>query len=136
MMYTFIIYRVDTVMGALTNWKSLRCLLLVTLINENQDLYLPRHFSNAILSFGGDYKVSHGTGDKGKTNTMQGKISFLGNVRRNPTAYQAATAQLGERQTEDLKVPGLIPGLGIFRSSSNGDAQILLPEPFGVKEAC
>ena len=26
---------------------------------------------------------------------------------------QAAIAQLGERQTEDLKVPGLIPGLGI-----------------------
>ena len=27
--------------------------------------------------------------------------------------HQAAIAQLGERQTEDLKVPGLIPGLGI-----------------------
>ena len=26
----------------------------------------------------------------------------------------AAIAQLGERQTEDLKVPGSIPGLGIF----------------------
>ena len=26
---------------------------------------------------------------------------------------QAAIAQLGERQTEDLKVPGSIPGLGI-----------------------
>ena len=26
--------------------------------------------------------------------------------------YAAAIAQLGERQTEDLKVPGLIPGLG------------------------
>ena len=25
---------------------------------------------------------------------------------------QAATAQLGERQTEDLKVPGSIPGRG------------------------
>ena len=25
---------------------------------------------------------------------------------------QAAIAQLGERQTEDLKVPGSIPGLG------------------------
>ena len=29
------------------------------------------------------------------------------------TCTQAAIAQLGERQTEDLKVPGLIPGLGI-----------------------
>ena len=28
--------------------------------------------------------------------------------------YQAAIAQLGERQTEDLKVPGSIPGLGIL----------------------
>ena len=27
---------------------------------------------------------------------------------------EAAIAQLGERQTEDLKVPGSIPGLGIF----------------------
>ena len=27
--------------------------------------------------------------------------------------HQAAIAQLGERQTEDLKVPGSIPGLGI-----------------------
>ena len=26
---------------------------------------------------------------------------------------QAAIAQLGERQTEDLKVPGSIPGLGM-----------------------
>ena len=30
---------------------------------------------------------------------------------------QAAIAQLGERQTEDLEVPGSIPGLGIFRHS-------------------
>ena len=28
----------------------------------------------------------------------------------------AAIAQLGERQTEDLKVPGSIPGLGILLS--------------------
>ena len=27
---------------------------------------------------------------------------------------KAAIAQLGERQTEDLEVPGSIPGLGIF----------------------
>ena len=26
---------------------------------------------------------------------------------------RAAIAQLGERQTEDLKIPGSIPGLGI-----------------------
>ena len=32
-----------------------------------------------------------------------------------PTSNQhAALAQLGERQTEDLKVPGSIPGGGIF----------------------
>ena len=29
-------------------------------------------------------------------------------------AADAAIAQLGERQTEDLKVPGSIPGLGII----------------------
>ena len=29
------------------------------------------------------------------------------------TTQQAAIAQLGERQTEDLKVPGSIPGLGM-----------------------
>ena len=32
----------------------------------------------------------------------------------------AAIAQLGERQTEDLKVPGLIPGLGILSRSCLG----------------
>ena len=31
-----------------------------------------------------------------------------------PLFVRAAVAQLGERQTEDLKVPGSIPGLGIF----------------------
>ena len=30
---------------------------------------------------------------------------------------RAAIAQLGERQTEDLKIPGSIPGLGIFADS-------------------
>ena len=29
----------------------------------------------------------------------------------------AAIAQLGERQTEDLKVPGSIPGLGMLEAS-------------------
>ena len=29
-------------------------------------------------------------------------------------SHQAVIAQLGERQTEDLKVPGSIPGRGIF----------------------
>ena len=29
---------------------------------------------------------------------------------------RAAIAQLGERQTEDLKVPGSIPGLGMLMS--------------------
>ena len=31
----------------------------------------------------------------------------------------AAIAQLGERQTEDLKVPGSIPGLGMFLFSKD-----------------
>ena len=34
--------------------------------------------------------------------------------RASNTFARAAIAQLGERQTEDLKVPGSIPGLGIF----------------------
>ena len=34
------------------------------------------------------------------------KLAFL-------EVYVAAIAQLGERQTEDLEVPGSIPGLGI-----------------------
>ena len=32
----------------------------------------------------------------------------------NSESLQASIAQLGERQTEDLKVPGSIPGFGIF----------------------
>ena len=39
----------------------------------------------------------------------------------------AAIAQLGERQTEDLKVPGSIPGLGKpFASRSQCDSEVLL----------
>ena len=37
--------------------------------------------------------------------------------------FVAAIAQLGERQTEDLKVPGSIPGLGIIVSIFQGSAQ-------------
>ena len=40
-------------------------------------------------------------------------ISFYGNIVTS--YYQVAViAQLGERQTEDLKVPGSIPGRGSF----------------------
>ena len=35
-------------------------------------------------------------------------------ILRHILVWYAAIAQLGERQTEDLKVPGSIPGLGIF----------------------
>ena len=34
--------------------------------------------------------------------------------------FQAAIAQLGERQTEDLKVPGSIPGRGILQKIITG----------------
>ena len=34
--------------------------------------------------------------------------------RQGIVAIVAAIAQLGERQTEDLKVPGSIPGRGIY----------------------
>ena len=69
--------------------------------------------------------------------TTQGDLANLGEARRSqskpPTSSSngilqildkkdcerllfasAAIAQLGERQTEDLKVPGSIPGLGTF----------------------
>ena len=36
-------------------------------------------------------------------------LCFLGKEKKN-----AAIAQMGERQTEDVKVPGFIPGLGTF----------------------
>ena len=39
-------------------------------------------------------------------------------VHRFDTKPLAAIAQLGERQTEDLKVPGSIPGLGTFGEAS------------------
>ena len=35
----------------------------------------------------------------------------------------AAIAQLGERQTEDLKVPGSIPDLGIISDVKGSDAE-------------
>ena len=38
-------------------------------------------------------------------------------VRVANAEANAAIAQLGERQTEDLKVPGSIPGLGILHSA-------------------
>ena len=42
------------------------------------------------------------------------RYSIIGSTRESsPGAIPlAAIAQLGERQTEDLKVPGSIPGLG------------------------
>ena len=43
-------------------------------------------------------------------------VSCMQDVLASPTRLTettAAIAQLGERQTEDLKVPGSIPGLGI-----------------------
>ena len=76
--------------------------------------------------------MSHGTSNKGKTDTMQGKIAFQGKVSRNSTAYQAAIAQLGERQTEDLKVPGSIPGLGKFFSKTMLAERGFDPRTFGL----
>ena len=37
---------------------------------------------------------------------------LFGNISFSSPQLLAAIAQLGERQTEDLKVPGSIPGLG------------------------
>ena len=41
-------------------------------------------------------------------------VSTRSGIQSKAGFYQAAIAQLGERQTEDLKVPGSIPGLGTF----------------------
>ena len=60
----------------------------------------------------------------------------MGVIAANPNLLvhlQAAIAQLGERQTEDLKVPGSIPGLGmavwslvnILRVSSAGNGSTM-----------
>ena len=46
--------------------------------------------------------------------------------------YRAAIAQLGERQTEDLKVPGSIPGLGILLAHCcmvHDDCHTFFPSP-------
>ena len=42
--------------------------------------------------------------------TLKMRIGKL--VTTRPVSIEAAIAQLGERQTEDLEVPGSIPGLG------------------------
>ena len=49
------------------------------------------------------------------------KVALGKYQNEHPTYFQAAIAQLGERQTEDLKVPGSIPGRGIIYSWSRND---------------
>ena len=60
--------------------------------------------------------------------------------------HQAAIAQLGERQTEDLKVPGSIPGLGSASMrqhrvratalrSQRARRAATIPRPLGLSEA-
>ena len=40
-------------------------------------------------------------------------LSYYANLFFDEFGFIAAIAQLGERETEDLKVPGSLPGLGI-----------------------
>ena len=42
------------------------------------------------------------------------RASPSGHTAGQSVSIEAALAQLGERQTEDLKVPGSIPGGGTF----------------------
>ena len=49
--------------------------------------------------------------DPGFTNIAESRFKH---VRFPRQSRQADIAQLGERQTEDLKVPGSIPGRGTF----------------------
>ena len=48
---------------------------------------------------------------------------LLYNYEKNSFEIAAAIAQLGERQTEDLKVPGSIPGLGMSSMLSSMQEQ-------------
>ena len=47
---------------------------------------------------------------------MVTSLQYIENLKIlvNFSSKKAVIAQLGERQTEDLKVPGSIPGRGIF----------------------
>ena len=51
---------------------------------------------------------------------------MAGEDRNNVSPLQAAIAQLGERQTEDLKVPGSIPGRGIHHDATENAVGVLL----------
>ena len=53
--------------------------------------------------------------------------------RRSLVSNQAAIAQLGERQTEDLKVPSSILGLGISVARGNDD---FVPTYSGSRLSC
>ena len=46
--------------------------------------------------------------------TTHQQTNIPGNKQTSRAVTMAAIAQLGERQTEDLKVPGSIPGLGRY----------------------
>ena len=50
---------------------------------------------------------------------------------------RAAIAQLGERQTEDLKVPGSIPGLGIslYVPSARPELSVPIARPYISRSA-
>ena len=50
--------------------------------------------------------------DASKLGTCSGAL-LASWIRLSEKKLRAAIAQLGERQTEDLEVPGSIPGLGI-----------------------
>jgi hypothetical protein len=59
----------------------------------------------------GDARLQHSSDPRRPTGP--GADQVLGDIQRgHEQPPPAAIAQLGERQTEDLKVPGSIPGLG------------------------
>ena len=49
-------------------------------------------------------------------------------LQRSKASALAAIAQLGERQTEDLKVPGSIPGLGTFLAPASTLCEPTMPQ--------
>ena len=62
-------------------------------------------------------------------NVDGGEWALISDLSSDSRAVFTEIAQLGERQTEDLKVTGSIPVLGVFYKSGMGAASKLTPEP-------
>ena len=69
------------------------------------------------------------------SNTPQHERAAQAHGKGEVVSATAAIAQLGERQTEDLKVPGSIPGLGrILFANLYGDDESAIKLRAGLKQ--